>query len=76
VTNRHDIHVVPHDHEGWIVRRENQDEPIGTYRTQAEAEEEGRRIAREEHVEMLLHNRHGQIRQRDTYGHDPRDIPG
>jgi hypothetical protein len=74
--DRHNVHVVPHDHEGWLVRRENQEEPIGQFRTQEEAQEEARRIAREEQVEYVLHNRHGQIREKDSHGHDPSSIPG
>ncbi|WP_164701530.1 DUF2188 domain-containing protein [Modestobacter sp. KNN46-3] len=76
MAERHDIHVVPHDHEGWLIRRENEDQPIGTYATQAEAEVAGRTIAKEEKVELFVHSHTGQIRDRSTYGHDPRNIPG
>jgi hypothetical protein len=73
---RRDIHVVPHDHEGWLVRRENQGEPIAHFRTQDEAQEEARRIAREEQVEYVLHNRRGQVREKESHDHDPTNIPG
>ena len=55
------IHVVPHDHEGWLVRRENQDEPIGTYATEAEAQEAGRKVFHEDEVELTIHGQ-GHIR--------------
>jgi hypothetical protein len=76
MAERHDIRVMPHHHERWIVRRENQEDPLGTYATQAEAEQAGRALAKEETVELFVHSHTGQIRDRSTYGHDPRDIPG
>ncbi|UGQ56200.1 DUF2188 domain-containing protein [Rhodococcus pyridinivorans] len=36
----------------------------------------GRDEARRRKVEHLVHNLDGTIGERNTYGHDPRDIPG
>ncbi|WP_157100851.1 DUF2188 domain-containing protein, partial [Rhodococcus gordoniae] len=36
----------------------------------------GRDEARRRKVEHLVHNLDGSIGERNTYGHDPRDIPG
>jgi hypothetical protein len=55
---------------------ENQNEPLGTYARQAEAEQAGRALAKAEKVERFIHSHTGQIRDRSIYGHDPRDIPG
>jgi hypothetical protein len=41
------------------------------FKTQSEAWEKAKSIARKERAEALLHRRDGQIRERNTYGHDP-----
>jgi hypothetical protein len=75
MAERRDIHVVPNG-DGWAVKRENQERAISTHATQAEAEEAARPIAQREKVELFVHSHTGQIRDRSTYGHDPRNIPG
>lgn len=47
-----------------------------TFETQAEAAKAGRTLAREKQVEFILHGEDGRIRHRDSYGNDPRDVPG
>lgn len=69
------IHVVPSD-EGWRVEREGQKRAIAVATTQAEAAKRGRKVARKDQVEFMLHGRDGQIREKDSYGNDPREIPG
>ena len=64
------VHVVPHD-DGWAVRRQGASRVSSTHRTQAQAESAGRNTAKREEVEFYLHGANGQIRQRDSYGHDP-----
>lgn len=39
--------------------------------TQSEAIEIAREIAQNQGSELFIHNRHGQIRERNTYGADP-----
>lgn len=63
-------HVVPHD-GGWAVRGEGNERVTSIYDTQAEAIDRAREIARNNHSEILIHGRDGQIRDRDSYGHDP-----
>lgn len=48
----------------------------GAYGTQVEAEEEARRIAKEMKAEFQLHASTGDIRVKDSYGNDPREIKG
>ena len=69
------IHVVPRGAE-WAVKREGQEEPLSVHLTQAEAEEAGRAQARANGVEFELHGTDGRIRGKDSYGNDPRDVPG
>lgn len=74
-TTKKSIHIVPAD-DGWRVEREGQQRAVATARTQKEAADRGREVARKDRVEFLLHGRDGQIREKDSYGHDPRNIPG
>lgn len=48
-----------------------------TFKTQKEAIKEGRRIAKEHKHEHFIHRGdNGQIREKNSYGNDPRDIKG
>jgi uncharacterized protein YdaT len=63
-------HVVPHNGK-WAVKVEGSERASTVHDTQAEAVEQGRVRARREKVELLVHGRDGEIRSRDSYGHDP-----
>jgi hypothetical protein len=41
------------------------------FRTQSEAWEKAKSLARKERSEALLHGRDGVVRERNIYGHDP-----
>jgi len=47
-----------------------------THGTQEEAINEGRSLAEQEHGELVIHGEDGQIREKDSHGNDPRDVPG
>ncbi|MEH6987803.1 DUF2188 domain-containing protein [Cytobacillus firmus] len=55
------FHVVPHDEEGWAVKREGQDEPEYTADSQSDAVEEAKRMAEEAGTMAILHNEDGKI---------------
>lgn len=63
-------HVVPHA-DGWAVRGERNDRASSVHDTQAQAIEAARQTAIRQGSEMLVHGRDGQIRERNSYGHDP-----
>jgi hypothetical protein len=63
-------HVVSHG-EGWAVKAEGASQPLAVFKTQNEAWERAKSIARKERSEALLHGKNGLIRTRSTYGHDP-----
>ena len=63
-------HVVPHN-DGWAVRGEGNTKVTSHHRTQKEAIEIARAIASNQHSELLVHGRDGQIRYRDSHGNDP-----
>jgi len=69
------IHVVPNGSE-WAVTHGGGTGPEQTFPTQAEAERAGREMARAEHTEFILHGQDGKIRERDSYGNDPRRTKG
>lgn len=70
MTKKRDIHVVPHQ-DGWATRTEGASRVGKVYPTQGAAIDRGRDQARREHVELVTHNRKGQIRDSDSYGNDP-----
>ena len=63
-------HVVPHD-GGWAVRGAGNERATSVHGTQAAAIEAARNIAQNQHSELLIHGRNGQIRERDSFGGDP-----
>lgn len=62
-------HVVPNN-GGWSVRRSGASKASGVYRTQGEAIERARELARNQATELYIHGRDGRIRERDSYGND------
>ncbi|MGO4278188.1 DUF2188 domain-containing protein [Cupriavidus sp. KB_39] len=69
-----DIHVVPAG-DGWAVEAAGGGKRT-TYETQEEAIKAGTERAQRDKVELLIHGRDGQIRERNSFGHDPRDVKG
>jgi len=63
-------HVVPHA-GGWAVRGAGNSRTTSVYDTQRDAIDAARGIAQNQHSELLIHGRNGQIRDRDSYGGDP-----
>ncbi|PLP97951.1 DUF2188 domain-containing protein [Cupriavidus pauculus] len=68
------IHVVPAG-EGWAVEAPR-DGKRTMFATQEEAIEAGTQRAQADKVELLIHGRDGQIRERNSFGHDQRNIKG
>ena len=68
-----DVHVVPSG-DDWALEVEGQQRD--TFRTQNEAITRGRQLAEEEQGELVVHGEGGEVRQKDSHGNDPRDIPG
>ena len=60
-------HVVVHE-RGWAVTPEGASAPSAVFKTQGEAWEKAKAIARRERSEALLHGKDGRIRERNTYG--------
>ena len=69
------VHVTPRE-DGWAVVREGNQRASSVHSTQKEAEKKGRQIARKDQTEFFLHNKRGQIRERDSYDKDPKSSRG
>ena len=63
-------HVVRRGNE-WAVRGEGNQRDTSHHDTQAEAIERAREIATNRQSEVVIHDRHGRIRDKDSYGNDP-----
>jgi hypothetical protein len=68
-----DVHVVPAGDQ-WEV--EIGGNTRSTYDTQDEAIKQGRHLAEDQNSELVIHGQDGSIREKDSHGNDPRDIPG
>lgn len=68
--SKKDIHVVPHE-DGWATKKEGASRAGSVSITQREAIEKAKTQAQRERVEVVIHNRKGQIRDSDSYGNDP-----
>jgi len=65
-----DQHIVKHP-DGWAVKGEGNNKATVVTKTQEEAIEKGREIAKNQESELLIHGKDGQIRNRNSYGNDP-----
>ncbi len=75
MADKKDYWATPHK-DGWQVKREGSSRATSVHRTQSEAWMETKSRARDAGGEAYLQNREGQIRERNTYGHDPRKTKG
>jgi len=73
--NKKNQHVVPHP-KGWAVKSEGNPTPTSVHRTQANAISEAQKAAQKGKSELFIHNREGQIRERNSYGNDPHPPKG
>lgn len=60
----------------WYNAVEGTDQVSEPFNTKEQAQVEGREMAIELKVEHIIKGLDGQIQERNTYGNDPRDIPG
>lgn len=63
-------HVIP-TKDGWAVKGEGNSKVTKNFNTQQEAIDHGREIAQNQQSELLIHNKKGQIRAKNSYGNDP-----
>jgi len=63
-------HVTPHPDGGWQVKGAGNGRATRRTNTQGKAKRIARRIAINQKSELLVHNRQGRIRQKNSYGND------
>jgi hypothetical protein len=64
-----DVFAGPHKGDGkWQVKREGNERASVVTKTQKEAIDIGRGYARQEGSELVVQNRKGQIREKDSHG--------
>lgn len=68
--NMKNIHITKHE-DGWQMRRAGSNRASAIFDTQSEAIQKGTLSAKTDHVELFIHNRKGQIRERNSFGNDP-----
>jgi Uncharacterized protein conserved in bacteria (DUF2188) len=65
-----DVHVVSAAN-GWRVEVTGNKRASGTHGTKPPAVEQGRKLARRNSAELVVHTRDGRIGERRSYGNDP-----
>lgn len=68
---RKNQHITPHTGGGFQVKGAGNTRATKVFNTQREAIAYGREIAKNQQSELFIHNRTGQIRERNSYGNDP-----
>lgn len=63
-------HIVPHA-DGWAVRGAGASRATETFDRKSDAIDRGREIAQNQHSELVIHGRDGQIQSKDSHGSDP-----
>ncbi|RDU35821.1 DUF2188 domain-containing protein [Neobacillus piezotolerans] len=61
------FHVVPHDEEGWAVKREGENDPEMTSGSKSEAVDVAKRLAEEAGTMAYIHNEEGRIELQHNY---------
>jgi hypothetical protein len=64
-------HVVPNPNGGWDVKVSGGQKTIKHTETKNEAIGVARKISANQDTELVIHNKDGQISQKDSHGNDP-----
>ena len=73
--SRGDVHVMQ-EGKKWAVKVEGSAQASSTHNTQAAAAKAGRSTAKRNQAELLVHGRTGKVREKTSYGKDPRPTRG
>ncbi len=63
-------HVTKHPN-GWQVKGEHNSKATKVTKTKEEAVEKAKEIAKNQESELIIHNKNGQISEKNSYGNDP-----
>lgn len=71
MTNKN-VHVTyRRDEDKWQAKTVGKEKAAGLYDTKSEALDAGRDIAKNNRSELVIHDRNGIIRDKDSFGNDP-----
>ena len=65
------IHIVPHEPEGWALKREGASKVESVHPTQKAAIDAGRDLARDDEVDLVVHRQDGTFRTVLSYTNEP-----
>lgn len=69
-------HVVPNSEGGWDIKRSGGEKSIKHFDIKQDAVDAARKISQNQETELVIHNKNGQIGNKDSHGNDPCNIPG
>lgn len=69
-------HVVPNQNGGWDIEVSGGQRAIKHFDIKQDAIDAARGISRNQNSELVIHNKDGSIGQKDSHGHDPKNIKG
>ncbi len=75
-TSKPNIVVEPRPDGRWARQKNGTRRAASLHDTQAVAEKAARAQAKRERAELVVKGRDGKIERRDSYGNDPRGVPG
>jgi hypothetical protein len=76
-SGKRNVWVQPHPKDDrWQVKRDGATRASRLFDSQAEAETYGRKLAKDDKVELIIAGRDGAIRDKASYGNDPSNVPG
>ena len=64
-------HVTPHKAGGWQIKSAGGKKATMVISTKEKAVTIARKIAQNQHSELVIHGKNGRIQKKDSHGHDP-----
>lgn len=68
--SKKNYHSVPWKGD-WAVKKEGVKTPLSIHRTQSVSEDKTHSLAKMAEVDAVYHGKHGQIKDKDSFGNDP-----
>ena len=68
---RKEHHVVPSPKGGWDIKKAGGERSIKHFPTKKEAVDIAREISRNQDTELVIHDKKGKIKRKDSHGGDP-----
>lgn len=75
MTTKRGVHVVPSQGK-WAVKKEGTAKAASVHKTKDAAVKSAQKVAKQGGSELYVHGQDGRIRERNSYGSDPRPTKG